>query len=321
MSTPANKSIAIVIYSMYGHIATMAEAVKAGIEKAGSEAVIYQVPETLPQEVLTKMHAPGKRDYPIATIETLESHSAFIFGIPTRFGNFPAQFKAFFDQTGGLWATGALAGKLAGVFVSTASPGGGQESTAMNAMSTFAHHGMIYVPLGYSRTFAQLTNLEEVHGGSAWGAGTFAGGDGSRMPSALELEVAGIQGESFAQYAQLAEEKKEQVVTKKLDDLNLGEPVVVSSEGAALRSEPVAVETVAEPYVVEPVVAKAPEPVAAAPAVVPVAAPAPAPAPVQTETRPRAESTGQMKTTMRDTAPTQEKEKKGGVCGLKCEVM
>ena len=114
--------------------------------------------------------------------------------IVKRFGNFPAQWKAFWDKTGGIWATGGYWGKYAGVFISTGTPGGGQESTALSTMSTLAHHGLIYVPLGYKTVFAKLSNLEEVHGGSPWGAGTFAGADGSRQPSALELELATLQG-------------------------------------------------------------------------------------------------------------------------------
>ncbi|KIY71941.1 benzoquinone reductase [Cylindrobasidium torrendii FP15055 ss-10] len=189
--------VAIVIYSMYGHIVKLAEAQLAGIKAAGGDAKIFQIPETLPQTVLDAMYAPAKPDYPVIDAETLATYDAFLFGIPTRFGNFPGQWKAFWDTTGGLWAKGALAGKYAGIFVSTASIGGGQETTALNSLSTLAHHGIIYVPLGYSQTFAQLSNLTEVHGGSAWGAGTLAGGDGSRQPSALELEVATIQGKSF----------------------------------------------------------------------------------------------------------------------------
>ncbi|KAK9491136.1 flavoprotein-like protein [Lipomyces doorenjongii] len=189
--------VAIIIYSMYGHIAQMAEAERAGIEKAGGSATIYQIPETLSDEVLQKMYAAPKLDYPIATANTLLDYDAFLFGVPTRYGNFPAQWKAFWDTTGTLWAKAALAGKYVGQFVSTGTPGGGQEVTVMNALSTYAFHGMIFVPLGYSTSFAQLTNLTEVHGGSPWGAGTFAGGDGSRQPSALEEEVASIQGETF----------------------------------------------------------------------------------------------------------------------------
>jgi multimeric flavodoxin WrbA len=120
------------------------------------------------------MHAPPKSGIPIITPDILEGYDAFLFGIPTRYGNFPAQFKAFWDSTGQQWAGGKFWGKYAGVFVSTAGHGGGQESTVMNTMSTLAHHGIIYVPLGYAKAFGQLTNLSEVHGGSPWGAGTFA---------------------------------------------------------------------------------------------------------------------------------------------------
>lgn len=190
--------VAIIIYSMYGHVATMAEAVKAGVEAGGSSADIYQVPETLPEEVLAKMHAPKKPDYPVASAQTLEDYDFFIFGIPTRFGNFPAQWKAFWDATGSLWAKGALQGKVASVFVSTGTPGGGQEATVMNSLSTLAHHGIIFVPLGYADSFPLLANLEEVHGSSPWGAGTFAGPDGSRKPTKLELDIATTQGKYFA---------------------------------------------------------------------------------------------------------------------------
>ncbi|KAM3066029.1 flavodoxin-like fold protein [Clarireedia jacksonii] len=190
--------VAIVFYSMYGHIQKLAEAEKEGLKKAGIEADLYQVPETLPQEVLEKMHAPPKNaDIPVINAKTLENYDAFLFGVPTRYGNFPTQWKAFWDTTGGQWASGAYWGKYAGIFVSTGTPGGGQESTAIAAMSTLTHHGIIYVPLGYKTAFAQLANLSEVRGGSPWGAGTFAGPDGSRQPSALELEIALAQGEAF----------------------------------------------------------------------------------------------------------------------------
>lgn len=189
--------VAIIIYTLYGHVAKLAEAEKAGVEKAGGQADIYQVPETLSDDVLKLLHAGAKPNYPIATPETLEQYDAFLFGIPTRYGNFPAQWKAFWDSTGGLWAKGALYGKVAGVFVSTGTPGGGQEMTIRNILSILTHHGIIYVPLGYKNTFPLLTNLDEIHGGSPWGAGTFAGGDGSRTPSDLELEIASTQGSSF----------------------------------------------------------------------------------------------------------------------------
>ncbi|KAI1798348.1 flavoprotein-like protein [Ganoderma leucocontextum] len=194
MSSP---KVAIIIYTMYGHIATMAEGVKKGIESAGGSATIYQISETLPQELLEKLHAPAKPNYPIIAPGDLTNFDAFVFGIPTRYGNFPAQWKNFWDATGQLWAQGALFGKYASVFVSTASPGGGQESTVIATLSTLTHHGIIYVPLGYAKTFAQLTNLSEVRGGSPWGAGTFAAADGSRQPTPLELEIAEIQGKNF----------------------------------------------------------------------------------------------------------------------------
>jgi NAD(P)H dehydrogenase (quinone) len=189
--------VAIVYYSMYGHIRTLALAVKAGIEKAGGQADLYQIQETLPQEVLAKMYAPPKSDDPIVTPEALTKYDAFLFGIPTRYGNFPAQWKAFWDSTGGLWGQGALTGKYAGVFVSTGTPGGGQEATVLNSLSTLTHHGIIYVPLGYKHTFPLVSNLEEVHGGSPWGAGTYAAADGSRQPTELEKTMATIQGEWF----------------------------------------------------------------------------------------------------------------------------
>lgn len=144
------------------------------------------------------MSAPPKdTSIPVITAQILQTYDAFLIGIPTRYGNFPGQWKAFWDTTGAIWATGGLWGKYAGIFVSTAGPGGGQESTAIAAMSTLAHHGVIYVPLGYARCFEQLTSLEVVHGGSPWGAGTFAANDGSRQPNALEIEVAEIHGEAF----------------------------------------------------------------------------------------------------------------------------
>ncbi|KAH9946468.1 NADH-quinone oxidoreductase [Amylocystis lapponica] len=189
--------IAIVIYSMYGHIAKLAESVKAGVESAGGTVTIFQVAETLSPDVLKALHAPEKASYPIIEANSLADYDALIFGIPTRFGSFPAQWKAFWDQTGGLWAGGKLAGKYASIFVSTGTPGGGQETTVINSLSTLTHHGLIYVPLGYAKTFAQLANVSEVRGGSPWGAGTFAGADGSRQPSALELELAKLQGEGF----------------------------------------------------------------------------------------------------------------------------
>jgi len=190
--------IAIIYYSMYGHIKTLAEAEKKGIEAAGGTADIYQIPETLPAEVLTKMYAPPKdASIPNVTKDTLDQYDGFLFGIPTRYGNYSAQWKAFIDQLGGHWQSGALYGKYFGLFVSTATQGGGQELTAISALSSWVHQGMIYVPLGYKTTFGHMANLNEARGGSPWGAGTFAGADGSRKPSAAELEIATTQGKDF----------------------------------------------------------------------------------------------------------------------------
>ncbi|KAF2155122.1 benzoquinone reductase [Myriangium duriaei CBS 260.36] len=191
--------VAIVYWSLYGHIHKLAEAEAAGVKAAGGTVDIYQLPETLPQEVLDKLHAPPKnKDVPVLEDpNTLLQYDGFLLGIPTRYGNFPAQWKTFWDKTGGIWQTGGYWGKHAGLFISTATQGGGQESTALATMSTLAHHGIIYVPLGYKTVFPELSDNSEVRGGSAWGAGTFASGDGSRQPSEKELHVATEQGKAF----------------------------------------------------------------------------------------------------------------------------
>ncbi|CAO2656890.1 Nn.00g056930.m01.CDS01 [Neocucurbitaria sp. VM-36] len=191
--------IAIVYYSMYGHIKQLADAELKGIKEAGGDAELFQIAETLPEDVLQKMYAaPKATDVTVLDDPAqLEPFDGILFGIPTRYGNFPAQYKAFWDKTGKQWQQGSFWGKYAGLFISTGTLGGGQESTAIASMSTLTHHGFIYVPLGYKHTFADLANLDEVHGGSPWGAGTFAAGDGSRQPTALELRVATAQGKAF----------------------------------------------------------------------------------------------------------------------------
>ncbi|KAA8523785.1 hypothetical protein F0562_010208 [Nyssa sinensis] len=188
-------------YSMYGHVEKLAEEIKKGAASVeGVEAKLWQVPETLPDEVLGKMGAPPKSDIQIITPGELAEADGFIFGFPTRFGMMSAQFKAFLDATGGLWKTQQLAGKPAGIFYSTGSQGGGQETTALTAITQLVHHGMIFVPIGY--TFgAGMFEMEKVKGGSPYGAGTFAG-DGSRQPSELELEQAFHQGKTTARIFQ-----------------------------------------------------------------------------------------------------------------------
>ncbi|OAY62678.1 NAD(P)H dehydrogenase (quinone) FQR1-like [Ananas comosus] len=187
----------IVYYSMYGHVEKLAEEIKKGASSVvGVEAKLWQVAETLPEEVLTKMGAPAKSDVPIIKPNELVDADGIIFGFPTRFGMMAAQFKAFLDATGGLWRTQQLAGKPAGIFFSTGTQGGGQETTALTAVTQLTHHGMIFVPIGY--TFgAGMFEMENVKGGSPYGAGTFAG-DGSRLPSELELQQAFHQGQYFA---------------------------------------------------------------------------------------------------------------------------
>jgi len=187
----------IVYYSMYGHVEKLAEEIKKGAASVeGVEATLWQVPETLPEEALLKMNAPPKSEAPTIEPQQLADADGLLFGFPTRFGMMSAQFKAFLDATGGLWRTQQLAGKPAGIFYSTGSQGGGQETTALTAITQLVHHGMLYVPVGY--TFgAGMFEMEQVKGGSPYGSGTFAG-DGSRQPSKLELEQAFHQGKYVA---------------------------------------------------------------------------------------------------------------------------
>ncbi|CAN4078266.1 unnamed protein product [Withania somnifera] len=179
----------IVYYSMYGHVEKLAQEIKKELRQ-------LKVPENLSEEILGKMGAPAKGDAPIISPNDLAEADGFVFGFPTRFGMMAAQFKAFLDATGGLWRTQQLAGKPAGLFYSTGSQGGGQETTALTAITQLVHHGMIFVPIGY--TFgAGMFEMEKIKGGSPYGAGTYAG-DGSRQPTELELEQAFHQGKYIA---------------------------------------------------------------------------------------------------------------------------
>ncbi|CDO99681.1 unnamed protein product [Coffea canephora] len=187
----------IVYYSTYGHVEKLAHEIKKGADCVeGVEAKLWQVPETLSAEILGKMGAPQKSDVPIITPHELPEADAFIFGFPTRFGMMAAQFKAFMDATGSLWGAQKLAGKPAGMFFSTGSQGGGQETTPLTAITQLVHHGMIFVPIGYTAG-AGMFEMEKVKGGSPYGAGTFAG-DGSRQPTELELQIAFHQGKYIA---------------------------------------------------------------------------------------------------------------------------
>ena len=194
--------ILIVFYSLYGHIYRMAEAVKEGAGRVGgSEARISRVPETLSEEVLEKMGGlefqKSLSNIPICSLDDLEEADAIIFGTPTRFGNMCGQMRQFLDATGGLWAKGALVGKVGSVFTSSATQHGGQETTLLTFHINLLHHGMIVVGLPY--TFAGQMRIDEVTGGSPYGATTIAGGRGERMPSENELAAARFQGEHVAE--------------------------------------------------------------------------------------------------------------------------
>lgn len=196
---PKNPKIAVIYYSTYGHITQLAEVIAEGVKKSGAHVDIFQIRETLPDEVLEKMHAPPKASHPtIELATTLTEYDGFLFGIPTRYGVWPGQWKTFLDATGQVWQSGGLHGRFGGVFTSTASQHGGVETTAFNALTFFTHHGVNFVPLGYAKAFPQLTIMTEVMGASPYGAGTIAGGDGSRQPSELEKSICLIQGEYFA---------------------------------------------------------------------------------------------------------------------------
>jgi NAD(P)H dehydrogenase (quinone) len=196
--------IQVVFYSMYGHVYRLAEAVAAGAkEVANTEVSLYQVPELVPDDVLEKSGAKAARAafarVPMAKPEQLADADAIIFGTPTRFGNMCAQMRNFLDQTGGLWMKGTLIGKVGSVFTSTASQHGGQETTITSFHSTLLHQGMVIVGVPYSEP--RLLNMDEITGGSPYGASTITKGDGSRLPSENELAIARFQGRHVAEIA------------------------------------------------------------------------------------------------------------------------
>ena len=196
--------IHIVYYSTYGHIVKMAEEMASAITASGNEVAVFQVPETLHASVLEKMHAPPKASHPVVDHSNAEdvlcNCDGLLFGYGTRFGSMAAQMKTFIDGTGGLWMKGAIVGKPYGVFVSNGTQGGGQEAAIFGALANFTHHGMIFVPIGYS-CLSLVTNMEEIHGSSPWGAGTFSNSDGSRQPSRIELDIAKHQATYFTAVA------------------------------------------------------------------------------------------------------------------------
>ncbi len=192
--------ILVLYYSMYGHIETMAQAEAEGARSvAGTEVAIKRVPELMTEAVARKSGAKLDQAAPVATVDELADYAAIIFGAPTRFGNMCAQMRNFLDQTGRLWAGGKLVGKVGSVFTSSGTQHGGQETTITSFHSTLFHHGMIVVGVPYA--CQELVNMNEITGGSPYGASTLAGGDGSRRPSANELKIARYQGAHVAEVA------------------------------------------------------------------------------------------------------------------------
>ena len=191
--------VLVLYYSSYGHIETMAGAIAEGARSTGAQVQVKRVAETAPPDVAKAAHFKLDQAAPIATIDELATYDAIIVGTPTRFGRMPSQMASFLDQAGGLWARGALHGKVGGAFTSTATQHGGQEVTLFSVITNLMHFGMIIVGLPYSHQ-GQMT-LDEIVGGSPYGATTVAGGQGQRQPSAIELEGARHQGKLIAETA------------------------------------------------------------------------------------------------------------------------
>jgi NAD(P)H dehydrogenase (quinone) len=192
--------ILVLYYSTYGHVEAMAQAEAEGAREArGSVVTVKRVPDIVPIDVLRKSGAKVDQAAPIADPQELGQYDAIIFGTPTRFGNMAAQMRNFLDQTGGLWMSGALVGKIGSVFTATATQHGGQESTILSFHTTLLHQGMVIVGLPYSEQ--RQMGLDEIKGGSPYGASTIAGGKGERMPSEQELAMARFQGRHVATIA------------------------------------------------------------------------------------------------------------------------
>jgi NAD(P)H dehydrogenase (quinone) len=191
--------VLVLYYSSWGHIEQMAYAAAEGAREAGAEVVVKRVPELVPEAVAQAAHYKTDQKAPIATVEELPEYDAIIFGTPTRYGTMTAQMKNFLDQTGGLWAQGKLIGKVGSVFTSAATQHGGQEATILTTLPVLLHHGMVVVGLPYS--FQGQMGVDQIRGGSPYGASTTAGGDGSRQPTEVDLDGARFQGRHVAQIA------------------------------------------------------------------------------------------------------------------------
>lgn len=191
--------VLVLYYSSWGHIEQMAYAAAEGAREAGAEVVVKRVPELVPAEIAQAAHYKTDQQAPIATVEELPEYDAIIFGTPTRYGTMTAQMKNFLDQTGGLWAQGKLIGKVGSVFTSAATQHGGQEATILTTLPVLLHHGMVVVGLPYS--FQGQMGVDQIRGGSPYGASTTAAGDGSRQPTEIDLDGARFQGKHVAQIA------------------------------------------------------------------------------------------------------------------------
>ncbi|SCV71894.1 BQ2448_4588 [Microbotryum intermedium] len=271
--------IAVIYYSTYGHVRTLAEAEAKGAKEAG---------ETLNEEIRGKMHAaPLSTEHAIVSAADLEKYDGFLLGFPTRYGRAPAQVSAFFDTTGGLWARGALFSKFAGVFTSSASQHGGQETTALTTIPFFTHHGISYVPIGFAAP--QLTDLSEVVGGSAWGAAGVAAGDGSRAISEKETAVAEFQGKSFANLVNTFVAGKS-ALTQKSAEAATEEPIAAKAVPASAAVATTTTVADSTPYQVEPEAQQKPLPATTATPTEPAAAAAPAQASVSAASKPKKSS-------------------------------
>ncbi|KVH09300.1 MULTISPECIES: NAD(P)H:quinone oxidoreductase [Burkholderia] len=192
--------VLVLYYSSYGHVETMAQHVVEGAKSVpGVEVTLKRVPETIPADQARAIGVKVDQAAPVATVDELADYDAIIFGTPTRFGNMAGQMRTFLDQTGGLWMKGALVGKIGSVFASTGTQHGGQETTITSFHTTLLHHGMVIVGVPYA--CSGLVNMNEITGGTPYGATTLAGADGSRQPSANELDIARYQGKHVAELA------------------------------------------------------------------------------------------------------------------------
>ncbi|AHK44348.1 MULTISPECIES: NAD(P)H:quinone oxidoreductase [Ensifer] len=191
--------VLVLYYSAYGHIETMANAVAEGAKSAGADVVVKRVPELVSEDVAKASYYKVDQAAPIATIDELADYDAIIFGAGTRYGTVASQMRNFIDQTGSLWAQGKLVGKVGSAFTSSATQHGGQETTILGFIPTLMHHGMVVVGLPYA--FQGQMGLEEIKGGSPYGASTITGADGARQPSAVELDAARYQGAHVAKIA------------------------------------------------------------------------------------------------------------------------